>query len=192
GPQVGSAGGGRGLQDPSGHDRNPRRLGRRASRVPPRPEARVRPSEDGRGARRHGRRNRVSSPAASLRHASARLDVAPVVGVRSASSLGVSRYCLRLAGALSHLGVDYAPSGRPLSGRPPHVPLANPSRLAAARAGFEDPALLTIHDVLPRTKLLEPVYRRVVYPFLVGTAAATIVHSRFAADLLVRLGGRPR
>src|SRR5262249_54026937 len=83
-------------------------------------------------------------------------------------------------------------SGRPLSGRSTHVHLANSSRLAAARAGFEDPAVLTIHDVLPRTKLLEPVYRRVVYPFLVGTAAATIVHSRFAADLLVRLGGRPR
>jgi glycosyltransferase involved in cell wall biosynthesis len=40
--------------------------------------------------------------------------------------------------------------------------------------------------------LLEPVYRGVVYPLLVGTADVTIVHSRFAADLLARLGGRPR
>lgn len=129
---------------------------------------------------------------AAVRHASVDAAVPPLVGVRSDSSLGVSRYCHRLAAALSQLGVDYEPSDRPRAGRSTHVHLANSSRLPAVRAGFAQPAVLTVHDVLPRTRLLEPVYRRIVYPLLIDTAAAAVVHSRFAADLLARLGGRPR
>jgi glycosyltransferase involved in cell wall biosynthesis len=48
------------------------------------------------------------------------------------------------------------------------------------------PYVLTVHDVLPRTRALLPAYRGFVYPFLVRHAARVIVHSDFAAELLAR------
>jgi glycosyltransferase involved in cell wall biosynthesis len=47
---------------------------------------------------------------------------------------------------------------------------------------------VTVHDVLPRTRTLNPLYRRLVYPLL-RRASVAIVHSRFAADLLRRVSG---
>jgi len=97
-----------------------------------------------------------------------------------------------LAHALAGLGVDYAPAAQPLKGRAPHLHLANSSRgvlwyAAASRARF----VVTVHDVLPRSPALAPGYRRAVYPLL-RRAAATVVHSDYAAALLLRLGAKPR
>jgi glycosyltransferase involved in cell wall biosynthesis len=112
-----------------------------------------------------------------------------VAGVRSASSIGVSRYCDRLANALAELGVDYALEERPVRGRSAHFHVANSSRHAILHARRASRYLVTLHDVLPRTRLLEPAQRALVYP-VVSRARATIVHSRFAADLLRSLGVR--
>src|SRR5207244_7554975 len=106
--------------------------------------------------------------------------------------VGVTRYCARLADAMAELGVDYVPTERSLPGRAVHIHLANSSRLSAFRASRRRPFVVTLHDVRPRTKALEPFYRSVVYPRVVGRAAAAIVHSAYAADLLRRLGARPR
>ena len=112
-----------------------------------------------------------------------------VAGIRSASSVGVSRYCERLAYALAELGVDYALGERPVGGRSAHFHVANSSRHAILHARRASGFVVTLHDVLPRTRLLEPVYRALVYP-VVSRARATVVHSRFAADLLSSLGVR--
>ena len=52
------------------------------------------------------------------------------------------------------------------------------------------PFVVTVHDVVPRTRALHPLYRVRVYPQLVRDAGAVVVHSAFAADLLVRVAGR--
>jgi glycosyltransferase involved in cell wall biosynthesis len=44
--------------------------------------------------------------------------------------------------------------------------------------------VVTVHDVEPRTRLLLPAYRRLVYPGVVAHATRVVVHSAFAADLL--------
>jgi glycosyltransferase involved in cell wall biosynthesis len=127
----------------------------------------------------------AASPAAGLAPATP-----AVVGVRSASSVGVSRYCARLADALAELDVDYALEERPPRGRSAHFHVANSSRHAIPHARRASGYVVTLHDVLPRMRLLEPVYRALVYP-VVSRARATVVHSRFAADLLCSLGVRP-
>lgn len=51
--------------------------------------------------------------------------------------------------------------------------------------------VVTVHDVVPRTRALLPLYRALAYPRL-ARSAAVIVHTRFAADMLVRaIGKRP-
>ena len=52
----------------------------------------------------------------------------PVTGISSAASIGVARYCERLAAALAALGVDYALAEHALPGRASHFHLANSSR----------------------------------------------------------------
>lgn len=107
-----------------------------------------------------------------------------VVGIRAESSIGVARYCERLAHALHVSGVDYVLAGRPRRGLPAHWHLANSSRSAAWQAAARRaPFVVTVHDVVPRTTALMPLYRNVVYP-VVRRAAAVIVHSRYAAELL--------
>jgi hypothetical protein len=106
-----------------------------------------------------------------------------VTGIRSAHSLGVSRYCARLADALGGFGVEYALADRP--GPLPHWHLANSSRGAAVQAPFaRGPFVVTGHDLRPRTPALEPFYRLVVGPLVVRRAAAVVVHSSYAASLL--------
>jgi glycosyltransferase involved in cell wall biosynthesis len=108
-----------------------------------------------------------------------------VVGIRAESSIGVARYCERLAAALQASGVEYVLADRPRRGVPGHWHLANSSRSAAWQAaGRRTPFLVTVHDVVPRTTALLPLYRLVVFP-VVRQAAAVIVHSRYAADLLM-------
>jgi glycosyltransferase involved in cell wall biosynthesis len=111
-----------------------------------------------------------------------------VRGVADACSLGVARYARRLREALEEHGVRYALAERPRSG-PAHHHLANSSRaLLRDRRGRRYPFAVTVHDVVPRTSVLVPVYRLLAYPRL-REARAVIVHSAFAADLLVREAG---
>lgn len=115
----------------------------------------------------------------------------PVAGVRSATSIGVARYCDRLARALGDLGVEYTLAEQ-ARGRDVHFHLANSSRRCIPQAVRGEGFVVTLHDVAPRTRALAPFYRGVVYPHVVGRSAATIVHSRFAADMLLAVGARPR
>jgi len=112
----------------------------------------------------------------------------PIAAVRSARSIGVVSYVDRLAGSLAEMGVDYRPCPRASRGSAAHFHLANSSRGVLWGVASSTSPLVTVHDVVPRTNALLPCYRRLVYPLL-RRAAATIVHSRFAADLLRRVGG---
>jgi len=112
-----------------------------------------------------------------------------IAGIRAEGSVGVARYAARLADALAAQGVDYRPAGRPLRGLMPHFHLANSSRSFLWRAaGRRGPFVVTVHDVVPRTRALMPLYRRFAYP-LVRRAAAVVVHSAYAAEVLEREAG---
>jgi glycosyltransferase involved in cell wall biosynthesis len=118
--------------------------------------------------------------------------ITPVTGVRSPKSLGVVHYVEGLALALGELGVDYRPAARPSAGLGVHLHLANSSRTVLRHAaGMRAPYVVTVHDVMPRTPALRPWYSRAAYPLL-RRAAATIVHSEFAATLVAGLGAGPR
>ena len=116
---------------------------------------------------------------------------ARVAAVRSVSSIGVARYCDRLAGALEGVGFEYPLAEHAGGDSNVHFHLANSSRRCIPQALREERFVVTLHDVAPRTRALAPLYRGVVYPYVVGRSAATVVHSRYAADFLLRLGGRP-
>jgi glycosyltransferase involved in cell wall biosynthesis len=116
----------------------------------------------------------------------------PVAGVRQPSSLGIVRYCDRLAHALHEVGADYQLTDGPIPGRETHFHLANSSRRAILQAPRTSRFVVTVHDVRPRTDALLPLYRAVVYPGVVGRAETVIVHSHFAAGMLYRLGVAPR
>src|SRR5262249_42819750 len=112
----------------------------------------------------------------------------PIAAVRSAKSVGVVSYVDRLAASLDEIGVDYRPCERAPRGPAAHLHLANSSRRVLWDAATSPSPLVTVPDVLPRTEALTPFYRRLVYPLL-RQATVTIVHSRFAADLLRRVNG---
>ena len=133
----------------------------------------------------------LTLPAAEPVRSAPRRGHARVTGVRSASSIGVARYCDRLAGALADLGLDYPLAEHAGGGRNVHFHLANSSRRCIWQAARTERFVVTLHDVVPRTQALAPLYRGVVYPHVVGRSAATVVHSRYAADVLLGLGGRP-
>jgi glycosyltransferase involved in cell wall biosynthesis len=118
--------------------------------------------------------------------------IRPVAGVRQPSSLGVARYCDRLAQTLGQLGADYQLADGPLPDRGTHFHLANSSRRAILQAPRTGRFVVTLHDVRPRAEALLPLYRALVYPRVVERAAAVIVHSHFAADLLCKLRVAPR
>jgi glycosyltransferase involved in cell wall biosynthesis len=118
-----------------------------------------------------------------------RTAVLGVAGVRASGSVGIARYAARLADALAAHGIDYRPSSSPPPGAAAHFHLANSSRAFVWRArSLRRPHVVTVHDVLPRTRALLPLYRHVAYPALRG-AAAVVVHSAFAAALLEREAG---
>jgi len=88
-----------------------------------------------------------------------------------------------LAEALRAVGVDYVLAERP--GFAPHWHLANSSRGAIAQAPLSRaPFVVTGHDLRPRTRALEPLYRLVADPLVLRRAAAVVVHSSHAASLL--------
>jgi hypothetical protein len=106
-----------------------------------------------------------------------------ITGVHARSSLGVSRYCARLADALRAIGIDYVLADR--AGAAPHWHLANSSRAVLVQAPLtRRPFVVTGHDLRPRTRALEPLYRLVADPLVLRHAAAVIVHSSYAASLL--------
>ena len=132
----------------------------------------------------------VIAPNSSVREAPG---VLVVSGVRDPSSLGISRYATQLGEALGQEQVVYRLSDRPPAGVLAHFHLANSSRALLRREpSHETPFVVTVHDVVPRTRALLPLYRALVYPRLARRAGAVIVHSAFAADMLVReAGARP-
>jgi len=108
-----------------------------------------------------------------------------IVGVRSSGSTGVAHYAGLLAESLASRGVEYECSEAPVPGWDAHWHLANSSRAAVWQAPrHERPYVVTVHDVVPRTRALTPFYSGVVYPLAVRRAARVIVHSRMAAELL--------
>jgi glycosyltransferase involved in cell wall biosynthesis len=110
-----------------------------------------------------------------------------VYGVHEPRSLGISRYVERLAAACQEQGMQYLPASAPTADALSHFHLGNSSRRVVWQAARERrPYLLTMHDVLPRTRALTPLYRSGVHPFAVARAACLLCHSRFAADLLAR------
>jgi glycosyltransferase involved in cell wall biosynthesis len=117
--------------------------------------------------------------------------VSAITGVRSARSVGVVRYVDHLSELLAATGVDYVSSEAPVPGLGTHLHFANSSRSVLWDVATRHSTIVTVHDVLPRTGALTIFYRRLAYPLL-RRAAATIVHSAFAADLLRSLGARPR
>jgi glycosyltransferase involved in cell wall biosynthesis len=113
-----------------------------------------------------------------------------VTGVLNPRSYGVARYAARLAEALAVEGVRYALEERPVPAESAHFHLANSSRALLGRSPRHASAyVVTVHDVVPRTRALLPLYRALAYPRL-ARSAAVVVHSRFAADMLVRTAGR--
>lgn len=116
-----------------------------------------------------------------------------VAAVSDPASAGVRRYVERLAAALAAAGVDYRPVTRPLPGRVAHVHLANSTRaVLPAVALRREPFLVTVHDVLPRARVLRPLQRALVLPLCVARAARIVVHSEHAADLLAGGGAVAR
>lgn len=116
-----------------------------------------------------------------------------VEGVRDPRSLGISRYATMLAEALAQEQISYRLGDRASADGRAHFHLANSSRaLLRRRPRRGAPFVVTVHDVVPRARALLPLYRALVYPQLARRAGAVIVHSAFAADMLVReAGGRP-
>lgn len=116
-----------------------------------------------------------------------------LAGVVDLRSVGVSRYARLLARALTRHGLEYRLAERRDPGHPAHVHLANSSRSLlrqSRRPGA--PFVVTVHDVLPRTRALRPLYHALAYPQVTRLAAAAVVHSTYAADLLVATAGAPR
>jgi len=113
-----------------------------------------------------------------------------VSGVCNPRSLGVCRYTARLAEALAQEQVEYCLEERAAPAASAHFHLANSSRAFLVHGPARTSAFaVTVHDVVPRTRALAPLYRALAYPRL-ARSAAVIVHSSFAADLLVRAAGR--
>ncbi len=107
------------------------------------------------------------------------------IGIHDPRSVGISRYVARLADAMNALGEPYVPARAPRRGARAHFHLGNSSRRVVWQSRLaERPYVVTVHDVIPRTRALMAVYRAAVYPLCVRRAARVVVHSEFAAQLL--------
>ena len=113
-----------------------------------------------------------------------------VAAVHDPRSIGVRGYVERLAVALGELGVDYRPASRPAPGAASHFHLANSTRAVVRHAARDRrPFLLTVHDVIPRTRAVRAAHRAVIVPLCVRRAVRVVVHSNHAASLLVSTAG---
>jgi glycosyltransferase involved in cell wall biosynthesis len=116
-------------------------------------------------------------------------DATLTIGIRDPRSLGIGRYVGRLAAAMQEQGESYLAADAPRRGARLHFHLGNSSRKVVWQAlRTERPYVLTVHDVIPRSAALMPLYGAAVYPLCVRRAARVIVHSEVAAQLLVRAG----
>lgn len=107
------------------------------------------------------------------------------LGIRDPRSIGISRYVARLAGAMAALGESYLPADAPSRDARLHFHLGNSSRRVVRQSRLSRrPYVVTVHDVVPRTRPLMALYRTAVYPLCVRRAARVVVHSEFAAELL--------
>ncbi len=112
--------------------------------------------------------------------------MAVTIGIRDPRSLGIGRYVDRLAAAMQARGEDYLAADAPRRGARLHFHLGNSSRKVVRQSALAGrPYVVTVHDVIPRTAALVPLYRAAVYPLCVRRAARVIVHSEFAAELLI-------
>jgi glycosyltransferase involved in cell wall biosynthesis len=137
----------------------------------------------------------VSSIVALARSAARDAPAALVVsGVRNPRSRGIARYATLLAEALEWDGVVYRLTHRASCKGPTHFHLANSSRTLLLQGPIRRaPFVVTVHDVVPRARALLPLYRALAYPQVARRDAVVIVHSAFAADMLIReTGRRPR
>jgi len=115
------------------------------------------------------------------------------IGIRDPRSLGIGRYVARLAAAMQARGERYVAADAPRRGARLHYHLGNSSRKVAWQSQVAGrPYVVSVHDVIPRTAALMPLYRAAVYPLCVRRAARIVVHSEFAAQLLVRSAGVAR
>ena len=133
------------------------------------------------------------SQVATVPEATGRTGTLAISGVVNHRSIGVGRYARLLAAALADEDIAYRLVERRDPVRPAHVHLANSSRSLLRqsrrpRAAF----VVTVHDVVPRTRALAPAYRALAYPQVTRLAAAAVVHTAWAADMLVHAAGRPR
>ena len=133
------------------------------------------------------------SQVATVPEATGRTGTLAISGVVNHRSIGVGRYARFLAAALADEDITYRLVERRDPVRPAHVHLANSSRSLLRqsrrpRAAF----VVTVHDVVPRTRALAPAYRALAYPQVTRLAAAAVVHTAWAADMLVHAAGRPR
>ena len=114
-----------------------------------------------------------------------------IAGVRNPRSFGVARYTARLAEALAEEQIVYRleeradPWGQDTL--PPGELLARISRRRIAAPDRPSSSRFTT-SFRGRVRSL-PLYRALAYPRL-ARSAAVIVHSRFAADMLMREAGR--
>ena len=132
----------------------------------------------------------MSATAARSRPATSATPGLLVAGVRNPRSYGVSRYTARLAEALAQEQIAYSLEERPTRAARTHFHLANSSRAFLVGGSTRSSAVVvTVHDIVPRTRALVPLYRALAYPRL-ARSAAVIVHSSFAADMLVRAAGK--
>ncbi len=118
-----------------------------------------------------------------------------ISGVLDPRSTGIRAYAERLSGSLGQTGVPYTLSWRPLPAAPAHFHLGNSTRsLVPDVLRRRDPFVVTLHDVLPRTRALRLPHRTLLLPAVVRRASCVVVHSTHAADLLANslIGPVPR
>jgi glycosyltransferase involved in cell wall biosynthesis len=118
-----------------------------------------------------------------------------ISGVLDPRSTGIRAYAERLSDSLALTGLPYALSWRPLPSAPAHFHLGNSTRsLIPDLLRRRDPFVVTLHDVLPRTRALRLPHRALLLPAVIRRASCVIVHSSHAADLLANstIGPAPR
>jgi glycosyltransferase involved in cell wall biosynthesis len=99
-----------------------------------------------------------------------------------ASSIGIHNYAVGLVGGLTALGVEAAIFDRPRS-RTAHFQLGNSTRsLLPSLVRAKRPALVTLHDVVPRSMTLRRLWPPVVRRLLAGHRV--VVHARHSAQML--------
>ncbi len=105
--------------------------------------------------------------------------------VAPAGSGGIRLSAEDLAGALAQIGVAASVSERADKGRPAHFHYGNAGRAVLRQLARRRGDLVTIHDVVPRNRVLRRLLPPVVGPIL--ARHHLVVHSRHAATLLARL-----